>query len=75
MKVPNVGFCNGLQDSIPWCSGFDNSSAKLRTDSSPKKNKNLVQCSTVLECEPHTLLKMGRYYNTTMRHYWGMLVK
>ncbi len=21
------------------------------------------------------LLKMGRYYNTTMRHYWGMLVK
>ncbi len=22
-----------------------------------------------------TLLKMGRYYNTTMRHYWDMLVK
>ncbi len=21
------------------------------------------------------LLKMGRYYNTTMRHCWGMLVK
>ncbi len=21
------------------------------------------------------LLKMGRYYNTTMRHYWDMLVK
>ncbi len=23
----------------------------------------------------YTLLKMGRYYNTTMRHYWDMLVK
>ncbi len=23
----------------------------------------------------HTLLKMGRYYNTTMRHYWDMLVE
>ncbi len=23
----------------------------------------------------HTLLKMGRYYNTTIRHYWDMLVK
>ncbi len=22
-----------------------------------------------------TLLKMGRYYNTTMCHYWDMLVK
>ncbi len=22
-----------------------------------------------------TLLKMGRYYNTTMRHYWDMVVK
>ncbi len=22
-----------------------------------------------------TLLKMGRYYNTTMHHYWDMLVK
>ncbi len=22
-----------------------------------------------------TLLKMGRYYNTTMRHYWDILVK
>ncbi len=22
-----------------------------------------------------TLLTMGRYYNTTMRHYWDMLVK
>ncbi len=21
------------------------------------------------------LLKMDRYYNTTMRHYWDMLVK
>ncbi len=26
-------------------------------------------------CEVYTLLKMGRYYNTTMRHYWDMLVK
>ncbi len=25
--------------------------------------------------ENGTLLKMGRYYNTTMRHYWDMLVK
>ncbi len=23
----------------------------------------------------HALLKMSRYYNTTMRHYWDMLVK
>ncbi len=23
----------------------------------------------------HSLLKMGRYYNTTVRHYWDMLVK
>ncbi len=23
----------------------------------------------------NTLLKMGRYYNTTMCHYWDMLVK
>ncbi len=23
----------------------------------------------------YTLLKMGRYYNTTMHHYWDMLVK
>ncbi len=23
----------------------------------------------------YTLLKMGRYYNTTMCHYWDMLVK
>ncbi len=22
-----------------------------------------------------SLLKMGRYYNTNMRHYWDMLVK
>ncbi len=22
-----------------------------------------------------TLLNMGRYYNTTIRHYWDMLVK
>ncbi len=26
-------------------------------------------------CEQYTLLKMGRYYNTTMCHYWDILVK
>ncbi len=26
-------------------------------------------------CHMPTLLKMCRYYNTTMRHYWDMLVK
>ncbi len=30
---------------------------------------------TWLVCCVRTLLKMGRYYNTTMRHYWDMLVK
>ncbi len=34
------------------------------------------QLHSCLSCmELLTLLKMGRYYNTTMRHYWDMLVK
>ncbi len=30
---------------------------------------------TVVRAAKNTLLKMGRYYNTTMCHYWDMLVK
>ncbi len=29
----------------------------------------------IVRCVRTTLLKMGRYYNTTMRHCWDMLVK
>ncbi len=28
-----------------------------------------------VQMESHALLKKGRYYNTTMRHYWDMSVK
>ncbi len=37
-----------------------------------------ILCASIactLEYVVPTLLKMGRYYNTNMRHYWDMLVK
>ncbi len=47
------------------------SSSKVAVDI-PQGRKSLVT-NTVYRA--NTLLKMGRYYNTTMRHYWDMLVK
>ncbi len=47
-----------------------------RTQLSPERATVFINDTTPgrAECYP-TLLKMGRYYNTTMRHYWDMLVK
>ncbi len=40
------------------------------------KVENAVNPSSIALClKAGTLLKIGRYYNTTMCHYWDMLVK
>ncbi len=36
---------------------------------------NFLQYSNIANIYDGTLLKMGRYYNTTVCHYWDMLVK
>ncbi len=54
----------------------------LKGCNSVNRNYNLVTCVLQLSQGYNamlyinsTLLKMGRYYNTTMRHYWDMSVK